>query len=80
VPNPFRSATTVTFSVERAQRVRVEAFDVLGRRVAVLLDEQLAAGVPVRVALEGDGLSPGTYGVMITGDEFTTTVPVTRMP
>jgi hypothetical protein len=79
-PNPFRSTTTVTFSVERAQRVRVEAFDVLGRRIAVLLDQHLAAGVPVRVALDGAGLSAGTYGVMITGSDFTTTVPVTRMP
>ena len=37
-PNPFRSRMTVSYRVEEAGRVRIEAFDLRGGRVAVLRD------------------------------------------
>jgi hypothetical protein len=43
-PNPFNSSVEVRFDLPREGRVRLEAFNVLGRRVATLLDEQMAAG------------------------------------
>jgi len=35
-PNPFGNATAITFSVDREQAVRLEIFDVAGRRVRTL--------------------------------------------
>jgi hypothetical protein len=45
VPNPFNPATTVRFDVPApGGRVRLEIFDLTGRRVAVLADAVYAAG------------------------------------
>jgi hypothetical protein len=43
-PNPFRGATTLSFSVERPSHVRLSIYDVTGRRMIVLLDESRPAG------------------------------------
>ena len=53
-PNPSRGAVVVPFEVPRAGRVRLSAFDVLGREVAVLADGGVEPG-----AHEGR-LAPGT--------------------
>jgi hypothetical protein len=43
-PNPFRDQTTLRFDLPRGERVRLEVFDVMGRRVRVLAQGVLAAG------------------------------------
>lgn len=43
-PNPFRAATELGFALPRAGRARIEILDVSGRRVALPLDRDLAAG------------------------------------
>lgn len=43
-PNPFNTATVIPFSGDRADVVRLAVFDLLGREVAVLVDEHLAPG------------------------------------
>jgi hypothetical protein len=43
-PNPFATSTTLHVMVPEAARTRLEVVDVLGRRVAVLVDARLAAG------------------------------------
>ena len=42
--NPFRDRTDITFQVPPAPSVRVEVFEVSGRRVRTLLDQARAAG------------------------------------
>jgi len=37
-PNPFRSQTTVKYSLPEASKVRIEVYDILGRRVRTLVD------------------------------------------
>lgn len=44
-PNPFRTATTIRFQVERPGAVRLQVYDLLGRRVATLVDGHHVAGV-----------------------------------
>ena len=43
-PNPFNPTTTVPFALAADGRVRLEVFDITGRRLAVLLDEFRQAG------------------------------------
>jgi hypothetical protein len=59
-PNPFTTAATLAFAVPAPGDVRLEVFDVLGRRVAVLVDERLPAGA-YEAALEAAGLPSGVY-------------------
>ncbi|HYE59067.1 MAG TPA: hypothetical protein VD948_11205 [Rhodothermales bacterium] len=59
--------TTVQMSVREAQAVRVEAFDVLGRRVAVLFAGAMGAGETQTLRL-GDGLTSGMYVVRVAGE------------
>ena len=75
-PNPFARASTVTLALPAAGDARVAAYDVLGRRVAVLHDGPLAAGRhPMAL---GDGLAPGLYLVRATVDDGATTLRVTK--
>ena len=43
-PNPFVRGTSIGFTVQRAMRVKVEVFNMLGQRVAVLLNEEREPG------------------------------------
>ncbi len=43
-PNPFREATRIAYTLPRATQVRVDVFDVQGRRVATLVDGTEPAG------------------------------------
>ena len=76
-PNPFTVATTVNLSVDRAQDVRVEVLDLLGRRVAVLHDGPVVAGAPVAVRVSAAGLPSGVYVVRAAGETFTLSERVT---
>ncbi len=43
-PNPFRASTAIRFEVPQAGRVQVAVFDVLGRRVATLVEGEWLPG------------------------------------
>jgi trimeric autotransporter adhesin len=59
-PNPFRDETRIAFTLEEAGAVSLRLYDVLGREVAVLVDETLPAGAHT-AALRADALPSGTY-------------------
>jgi hypothetical protein len=44
-PNPFNPTTTIEFAIPRSGQVRVEVYNMLGRLVTMLVNEQLPAGV-----------------------------------
>jgi len=77
-PNPFGDATAVTLTTTEAQPVRVEAFDALGRRVAVLHDGVLTAG-PHTLRFDAAGLPDGVYLVRARGAHATALQRVTRL-
>lgn len=64
-PNPTWAHSTVRLDLPTAQAVRVAVFDVLGRRVAVLHDGPLGAGMH-RLRLDAAALPAGVYVVRAT--------------
>jgi ELWxxDGT repeat protein len=71
-PNPASSEATITFDISEASSVRVEVFDVLGRRVAVLTDGIVAVGEHA-VTWDAGSLPSGLYLVRLTvGDTVQT--------
>lgn len=72
-PNPFMSQSTIGFALPSTEDVRMDVFDVLGRRVLTLVDGLLPAGRH-SVDLDAAALASGTYVVRLqTGSETLTT-------
>ena len=71
-PNPFSTRTWITLSVPKRQRVKVEVFDALGRRVALIADGELQAGSH-RFPLQALKMPSGTYICRATGETFRAT-------
>lgn len=59
-PNPFRGETEIRYSLPETGPVRLEVFDVSGRRVAILVDGIREAGVHA-VRWTSGGAPPGVY-------------------
>src|SRR5690606_15488284 len=71
-PNPFAASTTLRFTTTEQSTIRLEVFDLVGRRVATLVDGPLAPATHT-VTLDGRGLAGGTYLVRLqAGDQVTT--------
>jgi hypothetical protein len=78
-PNPFTSAADFTVGVQTAQQVVVEVYDVLGRRVASLLNMDLPANAMQRLTFDGSALPSGVYMIRVEGEHFADTRPVTLL-
>lgn len=59
-PNPFNPTTTFSYDIAKAGLVTIEVYDVLGRKVAELVNEQKAAG-KYTVQFNASGLGSGMY-------------------
>ncbi len=59
-PNPFNPTTNIAFELKEKAFVSLEVFNSLGQRVAVLLNNQLSAGL-TNVSFDGSLLSTGVY-------------------
>lgn len=60
-PNPFNPSTTISFEISRQSFVTLRLFDLLGRQVAVLLqDDELQKG-RYNIPFEATDLSSGIY-------------------
>ena len=59
-PNPFSESTTFDYTVTEKTKVTISVFNVLGQRVATVVDGVQAAGT-YRATFEPRGLSSGTY-------------------
>jgi hypothetical protein len=68
-PNPFNPATTIAFDLAKSANVKLEVFDILGQRVAVLVNESLNAGRH-EMLFDGSGLSSGLYFYQLTADNL----------
>jgi hypothetical protein len=68
-PNPFNARTMISFEIPRASHVSIEIFDVLGRKVGTLLNEDRPAG-PQQVTWNADSQPSGIYTYRLTTEEF----------
>ncbi len=71
-PNPFNPSTTIEFDLPSKSHVELNVYDVLGRLVATLADEDLPAGRFSRL-FNAAGLASGVYFVRIRAGSFIST-------
>jgi len=71
-PNPFNPSTTIGFDLPEAAKVRLAVYDMLGREVAVLADEERPAGQH-SVRFDAGRLSSGMYIFRLQAGDFTQT-------
>lgn len=71
-PNPFNPETFIPFQLPEKSDVRLEVFDMLGRRVAVLLDDILLPSTHL-TRFDASGLASGVYIYRITAGDFVQT-------
>jgi M6 family metalloprotease-like protein len=69
-PNPFNPKTGVRYQVSGVSDVKITVYDVLGREVAVLVNERKVAGL-YEVNFDGSGLASGVYIYRLTAGSFT---------
>ncbi len=70
-PNPFNPQTHIHFDLNRQEHVRIQVFDVLGNRVATLVDRTLSPGEH-RIPFDAGRLSSGVYIYMIRAGDYST--------
>ena len=71
-PNPFNPLTVIGFTLPADSEVRLEVYNILGERVAVLADERRTAGTH-QVSFNASRLSSGVYLYRLTtGDRVQT--------
>ncbi len=72
VPNPFQESTVIYYHVNHTERVKMELYNVLGQKIADLLEETATPGVRTLI-LHSDSYGPGTYYLRFSSGTFETT-------
>jgi outer membrane protein assembly factor BamB len=68
-PNPFNSNTKIKFSIPKTGYAKIEIYDVLGRKVKELLNQELSFG-SYKVDVDASNLSSGIYYYRLITKEF----------
>lgn len=73
-PNPFNASTNIRFELPSAGHAELSVYDLLGRRVAVLLDDFISAGDHVVTwdgrAGDGNTMATGVYFYRLRAADF----------
>jgi hypothetical protein len=72
-PNPFNPVTELSFDIIESAHTQLLVFDMLGRRVATLLDETLQPGSHMRT-FDGSALPSGIYIAVLKTPTITKTM------
>jgi len=71
-PNPFNPTTEIAYQISGVSDVKLAVYDILGREVAVLVNENKAPGM-YTVQFNGSGLASGVYLYRLTAGSFVET-------
>jgi len=71
-PNPFNPTTSIQYTINSLQFVKLGIYDVLGREIATLVNEEKTIG-NYEVEFDGSNLSSGIYFYRIQAGNFTAT-------
>lgn len=71
-PNPFNPSTNIAFQIPVNSPVSLEIYDVTGRRITKLIDENLDAGYH-EVTFDGSSLASGAYLYRMQAGDFVQT-------
>ena len=71
-PNPFNPVTDIKFSLPNPSDVRLEVFNIVGQKVATLVDGPLEAGQHT-VPWNASGLASGIYLYRLEAGDHTDT-------
>ncbi len=76
-PNPFTSFATISFSLDESAQTTVSIFDLAGRKIKTLIDEDLAAG-DYHKLLNCESIGAGVYllNVKTNGETFTKKISI----
>jgi len=69
-PNPFNPMTTIDYDLPKSTRIKIELFNILGQRIAILLDENKPAG-RFKLLLDGQNLPSATYILRVKTEKNT---------
>ena len=71
-PNPFNPSTIIPYQLPASMHVRLEVFNILGQRVATLVDGQQPAGFHTAswaaTDADGEAMGAGVYLYRLSGD------------
>jgi len=68
-PNPFNPSTAINFDIPKTGNVKLEIFDLSGKLIEELLNEEKGAGT-YSVNFNAENLSSGIYVYKLTGTKF----------
>ncbi len=71
-PNPFNPTTNIEYRISNKELVTLKVYDILGRELAVLVDERKAPGRYI-VQFDGSGLASGVYAYRLQAGSFVET-------
>lgn len=73
-PNPFNPTTTISFSIPRKARVSLDVYNILGRKIATIVDKEYPAGNHSSVwdgtTDDGRAVSSGVYFYRLKTDNY----------
>lgn len=76
-PNPFNPATTIQYDLATASNVQIEVFDMLGRKVATLVNNSFQQAGTHSVNFDASNLSSGMYIYMLKAGDISQTKRMT---
>ena len=71
-PNPFNPATTIKFDIRNSAFTMLSVFDILGREIQILVNEELKTG-SYSLVFDGSEYNSGVYFCRLTSGDFTET-------
>lgn len=72
-PNPFNPTTTISFALPKETRVTLKIYDVIGKEVAALINNEIKQTGIYNINFDGNEFASGIYYYKLDADEFTDT-------